>query len=76
MLTVKECLDTVKVRKYIVFSGHDVVGFIIREKVDDGFKFIFSNDRLLDYLNSDVSEIIPKYNTCNLVIDIGLPFDC
>ena len=80
MLTVKECLETVKVQKYIVFVDHDdVIGSITREIVDDDVRLIFSHQRLIAYLDSCVCEIIPFNNgcsTCNLILDFGLPFDC
>lgn len=82
MLTVKECLETVKVQQYEIYLEHEWVGNITRKIVEGQTRLVFSEQKLLDYLSKDVCEIVPipyedndLLSICNLVIDTGLPFD-
>lgn len=82
MLTVKECLRTVAVRKFNILTFLDEeVGCITKEYVDDETLLIFSRESLLDILNMNVCKIEPMFSSCdkdhlscNLVLDVELPF--
>lgn len=86
MLTVKECLETVKADKYIVLSYDDTkIGEITLENIGEPQKsLMFSPFELLDYLGKWVCEIIPcgiecgcniSIVVCKLRLAIELPFD-
>ena len=86
MLTVEECLRTVKADKYIIIDSDDEeLGIITLEDIGEPQRsLMFSPFSLLEYLENCVSEIIPcgiedasgiSAVVCKLRLAEFLPFD-
>lgn len=82
MLTVKECLSTICLQKYMLHDDkQNIIGSIERVKSGEETKLVFSNEYVLNYLSSDVRRIVPDVSTddgfclyCILELDFELPF--